>query len=366
MTSKKIVVSGVNMVEGGIFTILHNFLHELSNFNSNGQFEIIALVHDSSKLPFKNVSFIEFPKSKKSWLYRLYYEYIYFNKLSKQLQPDIWISLHDTTPIVVAKKQFVYCHHPTTFFKPTWKDWKFDYKIGLFNLLYDFLFKINIKKNHTVFVQQHWIKDEFEKRFNINNCKVAYPKFIEEITTQNYPFEKGKIHFLYPSFPRSFKNHDLICEAIQLLPFEIQNKIKVHFTTIKGSNENYAKFLIKNYSHLKALVFHEKVSRGTLLKMYHAMDGLIFPSKVETWGLPITEAKAYNKPLFLANLPYAKETCGNYEKVSFFDITNPVELSKFIHDFVLETIEYQGNSVNFETTNVLHNWDEFLDYILKK
>ena len=151
------------MVEGGIFTILHNALHELSNFIKNEEVEVIALVHDASKFQFSNITVIEIPLSKKSWWFRLYYEYFYFKKLSKQLQPDIWFSLHDTTPNVFVKKQFVYCHHPTTLFKPTWKDWKFDYKIGVFSVLYDFLFKINISKNHTIFVQQHWIKNIFEK-----------------------------------------------------------------------------------------------------------------------------------------------------------------------------------------------------------
>ena len=89
MKSKKIVISGINMVEGGIFTILHNVMQELSNYNKNNNIQIIALVHDASKFNFPNIQLIEIPHSKKSWLYRLYYEYFYFKKLSKKL----WIVL---------------------------------------------------------------------------------------------------------------------------------------------------------------------------------------------------------------------------------------------------------------------------------
>ncbi|WP_353168730.1 glycosyltransferase [Flavobacterium sp.] len=364
MKRKKIVISGINMVEGGIFTILHNALQELSNFVKNEEVEIIALVHDASKFQFSNITVIEIPLSKKSWWFRLYYEYFYFKKLSKQLQPDIWFSLHDTTPNVVAKKQFVYCHHPTTLFKPTWKDWKFDYKIGVFSVLYDFLFKINISKNHTVFVQQHWIKKVFEKRFKITNIKVAIPEYIEEISTDFFPFEPNKIHFFYPSFPRSYKNHEVILEAMKLLPKNISEQTQFHFTTIKDSKEKYAQFLVKEYGFLENVHFYGKVKRSQLLSMYKAMDCLLFPSKIETWGLPISEAKAYKKPMFLANLPYAKEACGNYEKVSFFDENNATELAKLITEFVEEKLMFQGNTSPFDTSKDLHNWKKVFQYIL--
>jgi glycosyltransferase involved in cell wall biosynthesis len=352
------------MVEGGIFTILHNALQELSKHIENKEVEVIALVHDASKFEFSNITIIEIPLSKKSWWLRLYYEYFYFQKLSKQLQPDIWFSLHDTTPNVMAKKQFVYCHHPTTLFQPTWKDWKFNYKIGVFSIFYDFLFKLNLTKNHTVFVQQHWIKNIFEKRFNIKNIKVAIPEYVEEITNEKYNFEAKKIHFFYPSFPRSYKNHEVILEAIKLLPKNISEQVQFHFTTIKGNKEKYAQFLFKTYNNLENVCFYGKVNRKQLLSMYCAMDCLLFPSKIETWGLPISEAKAYKKPMFLANLPYAKEACGNYEKVTFFDENNAYDLVKLITEFVEEKHTFQGNNSNLDTSIDLHNWKEVFHYIL--
>lgn len=352
------------MVEGGIFTILHNALQELSKHIENKEVEVIALVHDASKFQFSNITIIEMPLSKKTWWFRLYYEYFYFKKLSKQLQPDIWFSLHDTTPNVVAKKQFVYCHHPTTLFKPTWRDWKFNYKIGVFSVLYDRLFKINITKNHTVFVQQHWIKEVFEKRFNHTNIKVAIPKFVEEITSEKQNFDANKIHFFYPSFPRSYKNHDVILEAIKALPKNILEQTQFHFTTIKDNKEKYAQFLIKKYGDLKNVQFYGKVKRSHLLSMYNAMDCLLFPSKIETWGLPISEAKAYKKPMFLANLPYAKEACGDYEKVTFFDENSACDLAKLITEFVEGNHTFQGNTSPFDTSKDLHNWKEVFQYIL--
>jgi glycosyltransferase involved in cell wall biosynthesis len=110
--------------------------------------------------------------------------------------------------------------------------------------------------------------------------------------------------------------------------------------------------------------FYGKVKRSQLLSMYNAMDCLLFPSKIETWGLPISEAKAYNKPMFLANLPYAKEACGDYEKVTFFDENNPSDLAKLITEFVEGNPTFQGNTSPFDTSKDLHNWNEVFQYIL--
>jgi len=351
------------MVEGGIFTILDNCLQKISVFSEKEKIKIIALVNDKSKFNYPNIEYIEFPRSKKSWFLRLYYEYLYFNTLSKKIKPDAWLSLHDISPNVIAKKRFVYCHHPTIFFKPTIKDWKFNFKIGLFSRLYKYLYRINIRKNEAVFVQQHWIKKEFENLFKLKNVVVTIPENVVEKKSVEIQLDSNKIHFFYPSFPRSFKNFEVIAEAVKLLPDSIKNIIEIHLTFSKNDN-NYSKYLVRKYN-LNVFNFTGKISRAEVFGYYNKMDCLLFPSKIETWGLPITEAKGFDKPILLANLPYAKESIGEYKKVSFFDVENPNELAKLITSFVNNTIQYQGNKAIFEAKNQLQDWNSVFDFILK-
>lgn len=363
---KTIVISGINMVEGGIFTILDNCLQKISEYNHDQHLKIFALVHDKSKFNYPNLDYIEFPKSKKYWFYRFYYEYFYFKKLSKKLKPNIWLSLHDVSPNVTAKKQFLYYHHPTTFYKANWNDWRFDYKVGVFSIFYKGLTQINLKKNNTIFVQQHWIKEAFEKHFNIQNIKVALPEFTEEKTTKNIDLESDKFHFFFPSYPRTFKNFELIFDAIEKLEPQIRAKIQVHLTTIKDNPNRFAKHLFEKYNHLKEVNFLPNLDRKDILKYYNSIDCLIFPSKLETWGLPISEAKSYQKPILASNLSYAREAVGNYEKVSFFNPDDAQELAKILTDFVNQTIQYEGNIVTFDKTNELLNWFELFDFMLEE
>ena len=353
------------MVEGGIFTILDNCLRKISTYSENKELKIIALVHDKSKFNYPNIDYIEFPKSKKYWILRLYYEYFYFKKLSKKTQPDVWLSLHDISPNVVAKKRFVYCHHPTIFYTPTFNDWKFDYKIGVFSLFYSYLYQINIRKNEAVLVQQHWIKKEFESRFKIKNVKVSQPEFTEITTTEKLLLDATKIHFLYPSYPRTFKNFELIFDAIQLLEPNIKAKVQFHFTPIKNNPSSYAKHLLDKFKATNEVFFWDNLDRTEFLKLYNSIDCLVFPSKLETWGLPISEAKAFKKPMVLANLPYAKETVGDYDKVSFFDVKNPKELAQLLTEFVTNTIQYQGNKYTFDKDSQFNDWNSVFDFILK-
>ena len=73
------------MKEGGLFTILDNCLQKISDFSKTNEIRVIALVCDENLFKYPNIEYIAFPKAKKSWIARLYYEYIYFNKLTKIL-----------------------------------------------------------------------------------------------------------------------------------------------------------------------------------------------------------------------------------------------------------------------------------------
>ena len=84
MNKKIIVLSGINLIEGGPLTIYKECLRYVENYLLEN-YEIVALVH--SKELFSEfdsrIKFVECRDSKKSYLKRMYYEYIY-------LMLDIW------------------------------------------------------------------------------------------------------------------------------------------------------------------------------------------------------------------------------------------------------------------------------------
>ena len=365
-----IVISGVNLRSGGTLSILNDCLRYLDDYLSE-KYKIIALVHDKSILiRTNNIEFIEFPKSINSYFYRLYYEYIYFYKLSKQLQPFLWFSLHDISPRVQTETQAVYCHNSSPFYNISLRELILDPKFALFSWLYKYVYKINIWKNDYVIVQQNWIRNRFQDMYKIKKCIVAHPVINMNSNDYQLPMKvdhikSKKVTFFYPSFPRVFKNFEVICDAFEQLEQKYKDRIEV-LLTIDGSENRYAKAIFEKYGHNSSIKFIGLQTREVVFELYSKVDCLIFSSKLETWGLPISEFKEFRKPMLLADLPYAHETVGDYDKVSFFSVDNASQLSKYIEEFVDHKIVYDTNKEQAVAEPFANDWSQLFNILLKE
>lgn len=363
MKKNTIVISGINVTNSGILSIMTDCLTELVDYSKDKDIRIIALVHSKSLFSIPNIEYIEFPKSKKNWFNRMYYEYFYFKKLSKELDADIWFSIQDLSPFVVSKKKFVYCHNPSPFYKPTLHDWLYGFRISFFAWFYKYAYRYNIQSNTAVFVQQQWIKNQFENWYHIPNIKVMHPETQVIVERSNVTLNPEKINFFYPSFPRMFKNMEYLCEAILLLPSEIREKTNLYIT-ISGNENSYAKKIVSKYQKHPQFQFIGALDRATVSGYYNEMDALVFPSKLETWGLPLTETKEYNKPIFVSDLPYAHETVGNYDKVCFIDLNDPNDLAKKIQLFAEEKLTYSTTNESKQPDFI--GWKPLFDFIVNE
>lgn len=364
MSKKRtIVISGINITEAGPLSVMKDLLAVFSE-NKNDFTELIVLVHDKALYDYDNITYLEFPKSKKSWFLRLYYEYFYFKKLSLELKPDYWISMHDMTPNVVCNNRYVYCHNATPYYSPTWKDWLFGSRASLFSLFYIFLYSINIKKNTGVIVQQDWFRKALVKRFKLNNVIVAYPDIKTNISKGiEFIKNKGKAKkIFFPSYPRSFKNVEIICEAYKKLSQQEQENLEV-FLTLDNTLNSYASYIYKKYNNLKNINFIGLQTREKVFDFYEEVDALVFPSKLESWGLPITEFKPYQKPIILSDLPYAKETLGTYDFAYFFDPNSSEQLAKIFSLLIRDELTNNKVVQPIIEQPFVQGWQHLYEYI---
>lgn len=372
MLQKKIVISGINFFEGGPLSVFKDCLSFANQSQYQTKYKFIALVHKTELFEssdYANIEFIAFPNSRKSYFYRLFYEYFYFKRFAKDNEISFWLSLHDMTPSIGNIPQAVYCHNPSPFNSINFRDIYIQPTQFFFRLFYKFLYKINIKKNKYVIVQQLWMKNSFVEMFGLTAKKIIVaPPQITEISAQylNNKVKKEEDYkmFFFPTFPRPFKNIEVICEAAKLVLNEKENfKIVI---TVDGSENNYSQSILKKYKDIKNISFIGLIKREEVYEYYSKADCLIFPSKLETWGLPISEFKQFNKPMFVANLPYAKETVGNYDYVSFFDINDPAELAKLIVNFLDNKLNYnQTHSIEYGEPFV-KGWNNLFETLLKE
>ncbi len=367
----KIVVSGVNLVEGGTLKIYRDALTALNNF-SKEKLTIYALVHKKElfdDLKLDSVTFLEYPLIKKSWIKRIYFEYYLCNKLSKDISPDIWLSIHDITPNVITDNLYVYCHNASPVYKARLKDLKFDKKFFAFCYLYKYLYKINIKKAKSVIAQQKWFGEYLKNELGASSYLVSKPVQEMGSVDQNKGIvsfkNKEVLSFFYPALPRTFKNFELLFDAFEIFckkfP-EKSDKIKLYLTFNENDNA-YANYLIKKNPCPENIIFLGRLSFDIVQEYYANCDVLIFPSLLESWGLPISEAKALGKPIILSELPYAHETLGSYSSAKFIDPHNPYALSEIINDMMSGKDIFC--SVDDPSSSYGLNWDETVEYMIK-
>lgn len=330
MDKKLIVISAVNLIEAGTLAILRECLGYLSLLAAKNEYKVVAIVFNKALVDYPNIDYIETQWPKKRWINRLWYEYVTMKKISKELSPVyLWFSLHDTSPTVIAKHRAVYCHN--SYFYYDWKlhDLIFAPKIALFAIFTKLIYKPNIHKNDYLVVQQEWFRQAMVDIFDVKESKiiVARPESpTVQVLGPTMDSSNSTYSFLFAGSPNSHKNFEIICKAVQILEDELKmTNFKVSIT-VAGNENKYASWLFQKWGKLEALDFVGFVSKEKLAQMYVDSNCLIFPSKIESWGLPISEFAQYDKPMLLADLPYAHETAEGSKYTAFFNPNNESEL----------------------------------------
>jgi glycosyltransferase involved in cell wall biosynthesis len=174
--------------------------------------------------------------------------------------------------------------------------------------------------------------------------------------------ESNEKIFFFPALPRVFKNFEVIFEAFnQIYMQEICNIRLV--VTFDGTENKYSKHLRCKYAGNPIISFAGRMSTEQIKGMYNTCSALLFPSMLETWGLPISEFKSYKKPMLLADLPYAYETMGEYESAIFINPVKPEDWAKTILSIVDNKTHFIKRYKTPVQTPFCENWIDLWRHI---
>lgn len=360
-----VLISAVNINEGGPLSILQDAVNIfIARYIKD--YKLVLLIHN--KELFKEIAgnpsieIYQYAYSKRSWFLRAWFEYVHCWFISKKIDPDIWISLNDITPNVTAKKRVVYCQNPAPFYKLDKKTYSKERKLFFFRFFYTVFYRINIRSNKYVIVQQQWLQKEFMKRYKIENVVVAHPDVIRPQEFNKQKIHSGNFVFFYPALPRAFKNFEVLFQAASLV--YKQHKDFEVIVTFDGSENRYASKLAEQHNTNSYLRLMGIQSRDSIWQLYNACSCLVFPSLMETWGLPISEAKLFNKPMLVADLPYAHETVGNYDKACFFYPNDAVALAALMEKAINGSLNYDVSNYTKPQQPFVQSWNELFELIL--
>ncbi len=101
-----------------------------------------------------------------------------------------------------------------------------------------------------------------------------------------------------------------------------------------------------------SIVNRGQLSADGVAELYQSSTALIYPSKTESFGLPLIEAAQYKLPILDSELDYVR---GLMEPIETFDPNSAVSIARAVRRFL-------GND---EPTVHIHSSEEFLAKVLK-
>lgn len=314
---------------GGALSILNDFHIEVKE-KSPESLEWIFILSEPSLQETPNIKVLRFPWIKKSWFHRFYFDQVIAPKLVKEYNVDRIFSLQNVTIPKTKVEQILYVHQPLPFI-----EYKFKFNENkLFWIYQNVISKkiiLSIKKAKKTIVQTNWMKDAIIKQTEIkpNHIEVIPPTINVDIKDYFELTQQSMHTFFYPASNLYYKNHRLIVEAVSQLSKKELAKLNFIFT-LNGDEDEHIKFLYnKVEKESLPIKFIGSITKEQVFD-YYTKSTLIFPSYIETFGLPLLESRMHKGIILAADTEFSREILGDYPNAYFFDPHNPEELVKLI------------------------------------
>lgn len=324
------LIYDVHASESGALAILDDLYKRL--VNSKDKFiKYVFVVSTPYYDETENIEVLRFPWVKKSWFHRLYFNKVTTRKIIKIYKPDKIYSLQNEGISFYHGIQEVYLHLPFILCDYRFSLKKDGKRLWLYqNILSRNIFK-SLRKVNKVIVQTQWMKEALINKTGIKqeNIEVEAPDITVNVFGKFKNKAENRRRFFYPATAFHYKNHITILKAINYAVEQGLLDYEVIFTVNKDENK-YTKELYKYVEEYNLNVkFNGPMSREKVFELY-TRSVLLFPSFVESFGLPLLEARKCNTYVIASNCPFCREVLKDYEKARFFEALDYRALGELI------------------------------------
>lgn len=324
---KNILIYDIAAEKTGAAAVLEKYYDMYSNDKTVHSYFITSLLDFPGN---DHTTIIKLPWIKKSYLHRLYCDNIYIHKLLKEYKIDEIINLQNIALKGIKIPQTLYLHNAIPI-----SDIDFDIRkersLWLFKHVISRMIIRNIKYADKIIVQANWIKEELCKKFQIEQSAVEVNRIESSFSGRKERIHTDHTVFFYPANMCSYKNHKCIVDACRFLNAEGVHDYEVIFT-LNPDTDCKNTGILSDSKNLP-IRFVGLLNKHQM-EDYYRSSVLIFPSYLETVGLPLVEAKAFDCNIIAADLPYARESVGNYTHVRWFNHCDPKQLAVLMRQII--------------------------------
>ncbi len=346
----RIVVNDIAASKGGAMTILRQFYQYVRENDTENEW--IFMLGEKCLEETENIKVHCFPDIKASRAKKLLFDCFFGRKTVNGYKPDVVVSLQNIVTFGVKAPQVVYIHQSIPFQKI--KRFSFfkssERSLAVVQHIIGFLIKLSAKKADKVFVQTEWMRAAVSEGAGIPKEKVltAFPE-IELFKGEKKTSSDSK-RFFYPTGKAIYKNIGLIVNACNMLNAEGVCDFRVRLTLPEGAVKH------KNVECI------DYVDREQLELEYRS-GTLIFPSYIETVGLPLLEARSCNTAILASDMPFSHECLEGYRRADYFNPFNARELKDLMLSVMQGTADGDVEPP-CETVAERKSWKDFYQTIL--
>ncbi|HDX9579060.1 TPA: glycosyltransferase [Bacillus pseudomycoides] len=334
-----IMVFDVPAESGGALSILNDFYNEVVE-SKDKKINWFFVLSTPTLEETDNIKVLQFPWIKKSWGHRFYFDQVIAPELVKKYKVDKIFSLQNVTIPRTNCNQVLYVHQSLPFV-----DYKFSIKENKLLWIYQNIIGRNIinsiKKAQHVIVQTQWMKKACIQKAQIQDNKIEVISPTINVAIKNYfePNEKSLSTFFYPAGHSVYKNHKIIVAACQRLKTLTNIDYEIIFT-LDGNEDQHTLDLYRQIKEEQLPIrFEGSKTREEVFELY-TKSILLFPSYIETFGMPMLEARMHKGIIIAADTPFAKEVLEGYENAKFFKEFNSRELSLLMYQYLQKQEQY--------------------------
>lgn len=297
---RRIIINASNIHRGGGAVLMREIISCLpKNID-------IFILHDKRfEITTEKSLNIKYKSVRSNLFSRLAIEYWLFKKVKKN---DIVLFFGNLPPIFKLNS-FVFVFLQNRFLIDTYASSKYLNFYSKIRILYERIILSFFKDNADEFiVQSQSMQQLLEIYLKKKSIKLPFKKnFLKEISNKPRTTNNNNVDFIYVASQEKHKNHINLLKAWFLLaeedifPSLTLTLNKRHFESLLDrfdSNKNVNKIKIYNI---------EPRLENNIYRTFKNFNALIYPSLIESYGLPLIEAKSLGIPIIASELDFVRD-----------------------------------------------------------
>lgn len=324
-----ILVLDVAASISGAVTVLTEYYHKALADQSNTYYFCVSVIPLESK---NNVTVLSFPWVKKSWLHRLFFDCYFIRDIIQENKIDKVLSLQNLIIPFCNLPQTVYLHQSIPFTNYRFSIWN-DPRLWVYQNVIALMIFHSLRKANKVIVQTNWMKDAVIKRLSIFPESIVVEKPVFKLPAgKKFDCSNYSNRFFYPATGFTYKNHITLYRAAAMLKRAGINNFEITLTLTEAGLPSECRALHKELDGIIKLVGvlkHEQVIDE------YCRSVLVFPSYIETFGLPLLEAKTCDSYIISSDEPFSREILNEYDRVTFFPARDYKQLAELMKQFIV-------------------------------